>query len=125
MADPDYSLPASLQVAAALRDEIHAGTLAPGDQLPSIRKLAERFNVAPMTAQSAIEVLRNEQLIYTSLGRGSFVRDEAPHSGSPAPSPEFQAISEHLNDLDIRVREMAERVTELERLLKDDRQAQQ
>jgi GntR family transcriptional regulator len=120
----DDSLPASLQVAAALRDEIASGTPAPGDRLPSIRQLADRFKVAPMTAQNAIEVLRSEGLIYTSPGRGSFVRDQAPSSDKPAPSPEYLAITRHLEELDSQVREMADRVSQLERLVLDDRQAQ-
>ena len=71
------SRPASLQVADALRREIASGALAPGDKLPSIRSLAERFGVAPMTAQSAIDALRSEGLVYASPGRGTFVRADA------------------------------------------------
>jgi GntR family transcriptional regulator len=112
-----------LQVAAALRNEIATGDLAPGDRLPSIRQLADRFKVAPMTAQNAIEVLRSEGLIYTSPGRGSFVREDALSSGSPSPSPEYLAITRHLEELDSRVREMADRVSQLERLARNDRQA--
>jgi GntR family transcriptional regulator len=120
----DDSLPASLQVAAALRDEIAAGTLTPGDKLPSIRTLAERFSVAPMTAQNAIEALRNEGLIFTSPGRGSFVRDKAAQAGSSTPSPEYLAITEHLEEIDTQVREMADRVSELERLVRNEHQAE-
>lgn len=123
-ASSDDSLPASLQVAAVLRDEISAGTLAAGDKLPSIRKLAERFRVAPMTAQNAVEVLRDEDLIYTSPGRGSFVRNQTKQAGKPTPSPEYLAISEHLEELDTQVREMADRVSQLERLVRNERQAQ-
>ena len=122
-AGSDDSLPASLQVAAALRNEIATGDLAPGDRLPSIRQLADRFKVAPMTAQNAIEVLRSEGLIYTSPGRGSFVREDALSSGSPSPSPEYLAITRHLEELDSRVQEMADRVSQLERLARNDRQA--
>lgn len=64
------SRPASLQVADVLRREIASGALAPGDKLPSIRTLAERFGVAPMTAQSAIDTLRGESLVYTSPDGG-------------------------------------------------------
>lgn len=118
------SLPASLQVAAALRNEITAGKLAPGERLPSIRKLADRFAVAPMTAQNAIEALRGEGLVYTSPGRGSFVRNPVPAASGPAPSPEYVAISRHLEELDSQFREMADRVSELERLVRDERPAQ-
>jgi DNA-binding GntR family transcriptional regulator len=112
-----------LQVADALRDEIAEGMLAPGDKLPSIRSLAERFGVAPMTAQSAIDMLRSERLIYTSPGRGTFVRADAKSSDVPNPSPEYLAISEHLNELDAQMQEMAGRVDKLEKLVERERPA--
>ena len=119
----DDTRPASLQVADALRGEIAAGTLAPGNKLPSIRSLAERFGVAPMTAQSAIDMLRSEGLIYTSPGRGTFVRADAKSSDVRSPSPEYLAISEHLSELDAQMRDMADRVDKLEKLVRRERQA--
>ncbi|MGW0960190.1 GntR family transcriptional regulator [Streptomyces gelaticus] len=61
------------RVADVLRDEIERGVLQPGQQLPSHRELQERFEVANMTARSALRVLRDEGLIHTVQGRGSFV----------------------------------------------------
>ncbi|MEU3575616.1 GntR family transcriptional regulator [Streptomyces globisporus] len=58
-----------------LRREIKAGRYKPGDQLPPYRELQERFGVANMTARAALNVLRDEGLIYTIQGRGSFVAD--------------------------------------------------
>jgi DNA-binding GntR family transcriptional regulator len=119
----DDTRPASLQVADALRGQIASGTLAPGDKLPSIRSLAERFGMAPMTAQSAIDMLRSEGLIYTSPGRGTFVRADVKSSDVRSPSPEYLAISEHLSELDTQMREMADRVDKLEKLVERERQA--
>jgi DNA-binding GntR family transcriptional regulator len=112
-----------LQVADALRSEIASGALGPGDKLPSIRTLAERFGVAPMTAQSAIDMLRSEGLIYASPGRGTFVRADAGSSDADSPSPEYLAITEHLNELDTQMREMADRVDRLEKLVRREGQA--
>jgi len=116
--------PASLQVADALRREIASGGLAPGDKLPSIRSLADRFGVAPMTAQSAIDILRGESLIYTSPGRGTFVRADAKSSDASSPSPEYLAITEHLSELDAQMREMTDRVDKLEKQVRHERQAE-
>ncbi|MFF3400422.1 GntR family transcriptional regulator [Streptomyces sp. NPDC002659] len=58
-----------------LRREIMAGRFKPGEQLPSYRELQERFGIANMTARSALNVLRDEGLVYTIHGRGSFVAD--------------------------------------------------
>ena len=120
----DDSRPASLQVADALRREIASGALAPGDKLPSIRSLADRFGVAPMTAQSAIDTLRGESLIYTSPGRGTFVRADAKPPDADSPSPEYLAITEHLSELDAQMREMTDRVDKLEKQVRHERQAE-
>jgi GntR family transcriptional regulator len=116
------SRPASLQVADVLRREIASGALAPGDKLPSIRTLAERFGVAPMTAQNAIDALRGESLVYTSPGRGTFVRADASPSIA-SPSPEYLALSEHLSELDAQMHDMADRVDKLEKLARRGGQA--
>jgi DNA-binding GntR family transcriptional regulator len=67
--------------ADAIRKEIRAGRLKPGEQLPSLRELQERFGIANMTMRAALNLLREEGLIYTIQGRGSFVADvgELPH----------------------------------------------
>ncbi|MDF0371744.1 winged helix-turn-helix domain-containing protein [Streptomyces sp. KA12] len=111
---PDDSEPASRQVASAIRGEISAGDLAPGAKIPSVRKLSERFGVAVMTAQSAVEILRSEGLIYTSPGRGSFVRSGPPSGQAPTGSPEFIEITKHLGTLQAAVTDLARRVAQLE-----------
>ncbi|MFE9028677.1 GntR family transcriptional regulator [Streptomyces iakyrus] len=73
-AKPDRRPPYQ-HAADELRREIMAGRYKPGDQLPPYRELQERFGVANMTARSALNVLRDEGLIYTIQGRGSFVAD--------------------------------------------------
>ncbi|MEU5214700.1 GntR family transcriptional regulator [Streptomyces sp. NPDC020807] len=80
------------RVADVLRDEILRGDLKPGQQLPSHRELQERFEVANMTARSALRVLRDEGLIHTVQGRGSYVLPPegegaggGEHTGDPTP----------------------------------------
>ncbi|MEV0441047.1 GntR family transcriptional regulator [Streptomyces spectabilis] len=64
-----------------LRRDIRSGRFKPGEQMPSVRELQERFGVANMTARSALNVLRDEGLIYTIHGRGSFVADVGGAAG--------------------------------------------
>ncbi|WNO73081.1 GntR family transcriptional regulator [Streptomyces sp. AM8-1-1] len=68
-----------------LRGDILKGQLKPGEQMPSIRELQDRFGVANMTARSALNVLRDEGLIYTIHGRGSFVADSTDRTGESTP----------------------------------------
>jgi GntR family transcriptional regulator len=61
------------QVAAQLREQIASGALGP--RLPSAMDLAEQMGVAPNTVQRALKVLREEGLIHSVPGRGTFVRE--------------------------------------------------
>lgn len=65
--------PPYLQAAEVLRAAILGGELQPGERLPSARDLQERFGVASSTVQNALRVLRQEGLVYSVLGRGSYV----------------------------------------------------
>lgn len=72
--DPDDTRPAFQQVSSALRAEILTGTYLPGDQLPSGPDLVQRYGVAKATVARALDILRDEGLIITRKGKGSFVR---------------------------------------------------
>uniref|UniRef100_UPI003D76049E GntR family transcriptional regulator n=1 Tax=Streptomyces sp. 1222.5 TaxID=1881026 RepID=UPI003D76049E len=120
----DDSRPASQQVADVLRGEISSGALAPGAKVPSVRELAKRYSVAAMTAQNAVEILRREGLIYTSPGRGSFVREQTDSEPQHEEhSPEYLAITKQLKALDSTVQDLASRLAQLEELTKAQRPA--
>lgn len=62
-------------VATALRDDIEAGKLAPGDQLQSEQELARRFDVSRPVIREAISQLKYDGLVSSHQGRGIFVAD--------------------------------------------------
>jgi DNA-binding transcriptional regulator YhcF (GntR family) len=62
------------QIAQIYRDKIESGELRAGDRVPSIRTLAQEYDVATTTAQKVIEALRDEGLIVTSP-MGAFVAE--------------------------------------------------
>ncbi|MGW3874354.1 GntR family transcriptional regulator [Streptomyces sp. NPDC005055] len=80
----DDSRPPYVQVADYLRRQIQAGELGPGDKVPSSRELQERFGLASATIQNAFRLLKNEGLIYSVQGRGSFIRRASSESGATA-----------------------------------------
>ncbi|GEM_PF-3307921 len=100
-----------LQVASAIRDDIRAGRLRPGDRLPTVVELTERYGVAKMTVQKAIGELRDEGLIVSWQGRGTFVRDRA--DGQP-PGSEFEAVMRRLDGVYDEMKQLDERLTRLE-----------
>jgi DNA-binding GntR family transcriptional regulator len=68
-------VPPSRQIAASLRDRIASGEYASGTMLPSIVWLAGEFGVATNTVRKALAILRDEGLIESVAGYGTFVRE--------------------------------------------------
>ena len=64
------------QLAAILRAKIESGELAPGDRLPSEPRLQQEHGIARDTVRAAIRLLREEGLVITLPGRGTFVRPD-------------------------------------------------
>ncbi|MGH3647922.1 MAG: GntR family transcriptional regulator [Micromonosporaceae bacterium] len=72
--NPGSPVPPSQQIAAQLRTAITGGTYQPGERLPSIPALTERYGVAKQTVQRAIDQLRLEGTLVTKPGSGTYVR---------------------------------------------------
>ncbi|WP_231386886.1 GntR family transcriptional regulator [Nocardia sp. BMG111209] len=98
--DPDDPRPVYLRIADELR---HA--YEPGAQLPSVPKVAEQWGVARETVRSAIDVLRNEGLIVSWQGRGTFYRtrpaDDADNAGIPTDPVILQQLDAIMSRLDL------------------------
>ncbi|MEU8530238.1 GntR family transcriptional regulator [Streptomyces sp. NPDC048629] len=74
--DGSAAAPLYLRVAAALRNDLALGRLAPGVRLPPERELARRHGVNRQTVRSALQLLREEGRVATDR-RGTFaVPDE-------------------------------------------------
>ncbi len=61
------------QICAQLKAQIIAGTLGPGEALPSIRALAKDLKISVITTKRAYDELEAEGWIVTQAGKGSFV----------------------------------------------------
>ncbi|PXX52295.1 GntR family transcriptional regulator [Nocardia tenerifensis] len=73
--DPDDPRTPRRQLTDLLRAAILTGKLTPGSQIPSGPELAKRYNVAKVTAQQAVQELRNEGLVVARRGSGTYVRE--------------------------------------------------
>ena len=49
------------------------GILKENDQLPSIRNLAKELSINPNTIAKAYQLLEHDGIIYSNMGRGSFI----------------------------------------------------
>src|ERR687888_26944 len=83
-ADPGRVSPIPLTAQALvdrLETDIVARTLAPGERLPSERKLVERYGVSRPIVREVLRRLQERGLIVVHPGRGSFVRELTPTRG--------------------------------------------
>jgi GntR family transcriptional regulator len=71
--DPDNPEPLYRQLSSHLINQIKAGEHKPGDKLPSIRELSKMYQVSDITVRSAMEVLRQEEYVYSVQGQGYFL----------------------------------------------------
>jgi len=68
-------VPPYLRVAADLREKITNGELLPGEQVPSLDRLAETYSVSRTTARRAVQVLISEGLVVSRPRWGVFVTE--------------------------------------------------
>jgi GntR family transcriptional regulator len=93
--DPSSPIPLYHQLAEAVRVDIAAGTLLPGDRLPALRAAADAWGVNLHTVRHAYRALADAGLVRTA-GRGSIVlrADASP----PTTLPEEDVITRFLRE---------------------------
>lgn len=77
--DHRNGVPIYRQIVDAIRRQIITGELHPGQQLLSVRVLAEQLRVNPMTVSKAYGLLEQEQLLERRRGVGLFVSKLSRH----------------------------------------------
>lgn len=94
--DPEDTRPAFQQVSSKLRADILTGKYKAGDQLPSGPELVRHFGVAKATVQRALDQLREDGLILTRKGKGSFVRQRTERPTGLRPHLEAAFAEPHV-----------------------------
>jgi DNA-binding transcriptional regulator YhcF (GntR family) len=74
----DGDVPVGTQLAWQIQALITSGRLQRGEQLPSVRRLADVAGVNVNTVRSVYERLEGEGFVHTHHGRGTFVADNVP-----------------------------------------------
>jgi GntR family transcriptional regulator len=67
--------PLQVRVADDIRMRIESGEYAPGQQLPTLDELAEANGCSLAVIRKALDLLRQQGLVVTQHGKGSFVRE--------------------------------------------------
>ncbi|RDU37673.1 phosphonate metabolism transcriptional regulator PhnF [Neobacillus piezotolerans] len=73
MVNKKSSIPLYFQLEELIRQEIAAGSLKPGDSIPSEREYAELHEISRMTVRQAINNLVSAGILYRQKGKGTFV----------------------------------------------------
>lgn len=73
----DHKLPIYQQLADQLAARLLDGDPAEGEALPSVRALASRYLINPLTVSRALQALGDEGLLETRRGLGIYVRPGA------------------------------------------------
>ena len=72
--NPLSNKPIYLQIVDNLKQNLATGELTPGEQLPTVRQLADQLNINFNTIARAYRILDEEGIITTQHGRGTFIR---------------------------------------------------
>jgi len=71
-------LPIYIQIVNQIQAQIVGGILKPGDQLPTVRALAEELRVNFNTVARAYRMLDEARIISTQQGRGTYITEIPP-----------------------------------------------
>ena len=107
-------VPVTRQVADQIRTHCAAGTLAPGDRLPSVRQLAKEILVNQNTILRVYERLTAEGLLERRQGDGTFVAAALPRGGAKA---QRQLLADEVDRLAHRALDLGVDPGELRELL--------
>ena len=85
----DYRIAArsATELVAAIEKAVAGGELAPGQTLPSVRRLAAQVGLSPATAASALAELRRRGVVITEPRKGTRIGDVPPIGSSLRPLP--------------------------------------
>jgi DNA-binding GntR family transcriptional regulator len=110
--DPDDPRPPYQQLSNRLRAAIDAGDYQPGQQLPSHQRLADTYGVAVGTVKRALAVLREQGLITTRHGMGSYVRAHPSGETTDERQDELAEIRRTLTTLGERLDAVEQRLSD-------------
>jgi GntR family transcriptional regulator len=71
-------LPIYTQIVNQVQTQVAGGILKPGDQLPTVRALAEELRINFNTVARAYRILDEARIISTQQGRGTYITEIPP-----------------------------------------------
>ena len=79
--NPASGVPVYVQLIEQVEHAVDVGALRPGDQLPTIRRVAEDLVINPNTVAKAYRDLERDGVIELRQGAGAFVAENGQPAG--------------------------------------------
>ena len=109
-------LPIYTQIVNQVQTQIAGGILKPGDQLPTVRALAEELRVNFNTVARAYRILDESRIISTQQGRGTYITEIPPSRVTEKLRMEsLQALTERYIDEAMRLGSSKDEISEMVR----------
>lgn len=99
----DSPVPLYVQIKDYLRLNIQNGVFAVNERIPSERQLAEHFSVNRLTVSKALSELTQEGLVYSRVGKGTYV-------SAPKIDQGLQSLTSFTEDMSSRGKKASSRV---------------
>ena len=108
--NPASGVPIYLQIMEQIKHAITTGAVRPGEQIPSIRKVAEDLVINPNTVAKAYRELEHQGVIEMRTGMGAFARangeiDRTTHRLAKA-EPLVRTLLDQLEELGLEEEEI-------------------
>ena len=117
-------LPIYTQIVNQVQSQLANGMLKPGDQLPTVRALAQELRVNFNTVARAYRILDEDRIISTQQGRGTFITEILlPYVAEKLRNESLEALTRRYIDEALRLgfseREVSQMVRDNLKLMKE------
>ena len=116
LSDQNNSIPLHHKLRETLRHQIVTNQLPAHERLPSERELCDQYSISRTTVRRALADLFNEGLIYTTVGKGTYV-------AAPQMKEQLQPLSSFSEDITRRGMQPSSRLLRAEVQNANDEQA--
>lgn len=115
MKEYDNKTPIYMQIITEMKMRMASGNLVAGEKIPSVRELAQEFEVNPNTMQRALSEMERENLFYTERTSGRFVttdEDMIMTLRNHLAEQELKRFMEYMEKIGYTKKEMIQKIEE-------------
>ena len=111
--NPSSGVPIYRQIVQQARFAIASGRVEPGDRLPSVRTIATRLGINPMTVSKAYSMLERAGVVVRHPGIGMVVSDNGAEDPVEAVAADAQSLVRTAKQLGVSRTKLVARINKL------------